>query len=172
MLQAPTFVTIGHVTRDLHADGSFTLGGTVTFAALTAYRLGLAAGIITSADAQLQAALPHYLPGIALQVRSSAHSTSFANYYDDTGFRTQYLHNRADSLTAMDVPDSWKSAPVILLGPLAQELSPDFVELFPAHPARSWLPHLRAGYGVGMMMDASGLLPGPVRSASYQPWMF
>lgn len=131
MLQAPTFVTIGHVTRDLHADGSFTLGGTVTFAALTAYRLGLAAGIITSADAQLQAALPHYLPGIALQVRSSAHSTSFANYYDDTGFRTQYLHDRADSLTAMDVPDSWKSAPVILLGPLAQELSPDFVELFP-----------------------------------------
>ena len=47
----PEFLTIGHVTRDVHTDGSFSLGGTVTFAALTAYHLGLVAAIVTCADA-------------------------------------------------------------------------------------------------------------------------
>jgi len=42
----PEFLTIGHVTRDIHPDGTFSLGGTVTFAALTAYRLGLVAATV------------------------------------------------------------------------------------------------------------------------------
>ena len=32
---APVFLTIGHVTRDTFPDGSFSLGGTATFAAIT-----------------------------------------------------------------------------------------------------------------------------------------
>ncbi len=51
----PEFLTIGHVTRDLHPDGSFSLGGTVTFAALTTYRLGLVAAMVTRADSELLA---------------------------------------------------------------------------------------------------------------------
>src|SRR2546427_816711 len=37
---APEFLTIGHVTRDIFPDGSFSLGGTATFAAITARRPG------------------------------------------------------------------------------------------------------------------------------------
>ena len=129
----PEFLTLGHVTRDLRPDNSFTLGGTVTYAALTAYHLGLAAGVVTCADANLIVDLPNFLPGIALQTRPSTASTTFANRYTD-GFRVQYLHDRADSLHESDVPAAWRSAPIVLLGPLAQELSPDFMHLFPRRP--------------------------------------
>jgi 1D-myo-inositol 3-kinase len=127
---APEFLTIGHVTRDVHLDGSFSLGGTVTFAAVTAYRLGLVAAIVTCADTQLLLELPARLPGIGLAVRSSTATTTFANQYDE-GFRTQYLRARAEPQEVEDVPVAWHDAPVVLLGPLAQELTPELVTLFP-----------------------------------------
>lgn len=126
----PQFLTIGHVTRDVHTDGSFTLGGTVTFAALTAYHLGLASAIVTCADTQLVSELSSHLPDITLQARPTEETTTFANHYSE-GFRIQYLHARADSLEESDVPAHWRDAPIVLLGPLAQELSPTFAALFP-----------------------------------------
>ncbi len=133
MPQTPDFLTLGHVTRDVRPDGSFALGGTVTFAALTAYHLGLAAAIVSRADQQLIPDLSAHLPNIALQIQPSPETTTFANRYRE-GFRTQYLHARADSLEASDVPVQWREAPIVLLGPLAQELSPDIVSLFPRRP--------------------------------------
>ncbi len=132
MPQTPQFLAIGHVTRDLLPDGSFTIGGTVTFAALTAYRLGLASAIVTGADAAFLAHLPTYLPGIEIHGNPSTHTTTFANRYTD-GFRIQYLHARGDALTPDDVPMAWHAAPIVLLGPLDQELSPEIINLFPRH---------------------------------------
>ena len=123
------FLTLGHVTRDLRPDGSFSLGGTVTFAALTAYRLGLAAGIITCASSDLLQNLEHTLPAIALSVRPTMETTTFINQYTQ-GFRTQYLQARADTLRTTDVPVSWLNAPIVLIGPLAQEIAPELVALF------------------------------------------
>jgi len=128
--EKPDFLTIGHVTRDVHADGSFSLGGTVTFAALTAYRLGLVAAVATCADTKLLAELPRHLKGIDLVVRPSPTTTTFANYYHE-GFRTQYLHARAEQVEVEDVPETWRVAPIVLFGPLAQELSTECVTLFP-----------------------------------------
>lgn len=130
---SPQFLTIGHVTKDLLPDGSFSLGGTVTFAALTAYRLGLAAGVVTCAEEQLRNELPSRLPGILLQVRPCEQTTTFVNRYKD-GFRTQYLVARSAMLSASDVPASWHDAPIMLLGPLAQEFTTEFVTLFPRRP--------------------------------------
>ena len=131
----PNFLTVGHVARDVHADGSFSLGGTVTFAALTASSLGLASAVVTCADDMLIAALPVHLPNIGLAVRSSAKTTTFANSYVE-GFRTQYLEARADEHVPDDVPAQWRDAPIVLLGPLAQEIAPTFVSLFPRRPGR------------------------------------
>lgn len=129
----PEFLTIGHVTRDVHNDGSFSLGGTVTFAGLTAYHLGLAAAMVTCVDEQLLAELPVRLPGIGLGVRASPTTTTFINQYTD-GFRVQYLRNRAESLQITDIPLAWRNAPVVLLGPLVQELRPEIVSLFSRRP--------------------------------------
>lgn len=131
----PDFLTIGHITRDVHADGSFSLGGTVTFAALTAYSLGLAAAVVTCADDMLIADLPTRLHNIGFAVRSSAKTTTFANFYSG-GFRTQYLEARAEEQASEDVPEQWRDAPIVLLGPLAQEIAPSFVSLFPRRPGR------------------------------------
>jgi len=127
---APTFLTIGHITHDVHDDGSFSLGGTVTFAAVTAYRLGLAAAIVARADEQLIGELPARLPGIRLAARVSPQTTTFANRYHD-GTRTQYLHARAESILPGDVPAAWRNAPIVLLGPLAQEIPLEVARLFP-----------------------------------------
>ncbi len=131
----PEFLSIGHVTRDLHANASYTLGGTVTFAALTAYRLGLVAAIVTCADSELLAELPAHLPNIALHVRPSQETTTFVNQYVD-GFRTQHLRARSEDIEPQDIPEDWRSAPIVLLGPLAQELSPELVQIFPHQPGR------------------------------------
>ena len=127
------FLTIGHVTRDILQDQTFSLGGTVTFAALTASRLGLSAAITTCVDAELEAELPVRLPEIGLAVRTSSATTAFVNTYHE-GFRTQYVRARADQLQMEDVPEAWRKAPIVLFGPLDQELSPSFVRLFPRHP--------------------------------------
>src|SRR5690349_13992822 len=99
----PDFLAIGHVTRDIHQDGSFSLGGTVTFASLCASSLGLAAGVVTCADEELRAQLPTLLPNVAQHICSSEKTTTFANIYR-AGFRTQYLHARAETLRLDDVP--------------------------------------------------------------------
>lgn len=129
-MQQPDFLSLGHVTRDVQADGSFSLGGTVTFAALTAHRLGMSAGIVTCADTEVAARLAQELPEVALSVRPATQSTTFANHYHE-GFRTQYLYARGGDLTLADVPSEWLHAGVVLFGPLAQELRPEFITRFP-----------------------------------------
>jgi sugar/nucleoside kinase (ribokinase family) len=129
----PDFLTIGHITRDILPDQTFSLGGTVTFAALTAYHLGLVAAITTCADAELLIELPNKLPDIGLAIRTSSATTAFVNTYHE-GFRTQYLRARADQLQLGDVPGAWRKASIVLFGPLDQELSPSLIKLFPRHP--------------------------------------
>ena len=124
------FLALGHITRDLRPDGSFTLGGTATFAALTAYRLGLAAGIVTRATPPIIQDLPLFLPDIAISAHPSDATTTFINHYTH-GFRIQYLRARAASMTCEDIPTEWLHAPIVLFGPLAQEITPDIVKLFP-----------------------------------------
>jgi sugar/nucleoside kinase (ribokinase family) len=129
----PDFLTIGHITRDILPDQTFSLGGTVTFAALTAYRLGLVSAITTCADAELQAELPARLAKIGLAVGTSSATTAFVNTYHE-GFRTQYVRARADQLQLEDVPEAWRQASIVLFGPLDQELSPSFIRHFPRSP--------------------------------------
>ncbi len=126
----PDFLVIGHVTKDLRPDGSFTVGGSATFASLTAQRLGLRAGIVTSAAPDLLARLPQALPGVAVAAVPADESTTFENIYEGSQ-RRQYLRGRAAPLTPEHVPAAWKQARIVLLGPLAQEVAPAFATVFP-----------------------------------------
>lgn len=130
----PDFLTIGHVTRDILSDGSFELGGTVSFAALTTYRLGLVSAIITCAEDEWIAHVSARLPSIGLAGHVCSQTTTFVNRYSDEGFRTQYLRARADDLHTNDIPEAWKTTPVVLFGPLAQEFTPELVRSFPRKP--------------------------------------
>jgi 1D-myo-inositol 3-kinase len=117
----PDFLVIGHVAQDLQPDGTFRLGGTVTYAALLAARLGLRAGIVTSGTPREAAALEAAIPGVAVACKPAATPTIFENRYEGDR-RTQYLRARAEPLTDADVPEDWRAAPITLLGPIADEV--------------------------------------------------
>ncbi len=126
----PDFLAIGHVTRDLLPDGGWRLGGTVTFAALTAVRLGLRAAIVTSAPPDVLAALDAVLPDIPLSAIPTDEATTFENIYTPRG-RQQFLRARATPLALAAIPAAWRDAPIVLLGPLAQEIDASIVTAFP-----------------------------------------
>lgn len=126
-LQPVDYLLLGHVAADVVPSG-IQLGGTVSYAALTAKALGMRVGIVTSsgADAPLQA-----LDGIPLVNIPSQHSTTFENIQTADG-RRQVLHHQAAPISFEDIPVAWRTAPIVHLAPIAAELDPQLVEKFPA----------------------------------------
>ncbi|WP_165422816.1 PfkB family carbohydrate kinase [Ktedonosporobacter rubrisoli] len=134
MQNIPDFLAIGHVTRDLHADGSFSVGGAVTFATCCASRLGLSAGMVTSADPEIALQLPNLLPDVALAVRPSQSTTTYANRYSN-GVRERFCLVQSEPLSIVDIPQQWFSAPIVLFGVQAQEIGADIILRYPRQPA-------------------------------------
>ncbi|MGZ3601301.1 MAG: PfkB family carbohydrate kinase [Ktedonobacterales bacterium] len=138
----PEFLVIGHVTRDLLPDGHWRLGGTVTFAVITAQRLGMRAAIVTSGPPDVIEALQRLAPDIPIATVPCPDATTFENIYKGS-IRSQYLRGRATLLTLDHVPVAWRSAPVVLLAPLAQEVDPQLITSFPhslvAATPQGWL---------------------------------
>lgn len=127
-MNRPDYLVIGAVTKDIVPQG-YRPGGTVTYSAFTVQSLGLQAGIVTRADPTMGFSL---LTDRGIWVASglSAQTTTFENIYVGDR-RTQYVRAVADSITPKDVPQAWRSAPIVHLGPLAQEMDEAIVELFP-----------------------------------------
>jgi sugar/nucleoside kinase (ribokinase family) len=158
-MEIPQFVAIGHVTRDLVPGGGWRLGGTVTYAALTAQRLGLRAGIVTSGPPDLLDALAAAAPGVTLTAVDAIEATTFENIYENSA-RRQYLRGRASMLDMEHVPKAWRAVPIVLLAPLAREVAPTLARAFPsalvAATPQGWLRR----------WDADGrVYPGPLGEA-------
>lgn len=136
------FLSIGHITHDRTPDG-FRLGGTVSYAAVTARRLGHRPGILTRASteglhiapdpdgAEIIAASPDgVLDGVAIHLLPSPVSTTFTNIYHGSE-RTQVIEALAEPIWPADLPPAWATAPVVLLGPIARETPPVWATIFP-----------------------------------------
>jgi len=128
MLRSPAFLAVGHVTKDLLPGGAYTMGGTVTYAALTARNLGVSTAVLTSAPPDLD--VRGNLQGIQVHIVPAQRATTFANIYEN-GKRQQFLHGIATPLMAGHMPLDWWRIPVVLLGPLAGELGLDWLGVFP-----------------------------------------
>lgn len=128
--QTPEFLAVGHITRDLLPDGGWRLGGTVTFAALAAARLGYRAGILTSAPPDLLAAFAELAPQVAVTNVPTETATTFENIYRD-GARRQFLRGQARHLTPDMLPAAWAHPRIVLLGPVAREVAAAFAGTFP-----------------------------------------
>lgn len=120
------YLVIGHIARDVTPSGQVT-GGTVAYAAATAQALGCRTAVLTSAgpDFNAQAALP----GIAVTSVPAAQTTTFRNRYEGDD-RQQHLLQRAAYLQPWHLPDDWKHIPIVHLGPIADEVSPELIECF------------------------------------------
>lgn len=123
----PDYLVIGTITKDL-VPGGFTIGGTVTYAAVTASRLGKRAAIVTSAEADL--ILPDTLADVEVARVPSQVTTTFQNVYLD-GVREQYISALADPIGPDAVPTEWRQASLVHLGPLVSEIDESLVHLFP-----------------------------------------
>ena len=126
-LDCPDYLVIGTVCQDL-TDKGFMIGGTVAYSGLTARNLGLRTGAITSfAD---DFAVAQMLPGIQALRQPSPVTTTYQNIYIN-GHRQQYVRAVASEIDNALVPEEWKQARIVQLGPLVQEVRPDIVALFP-----------------------------------------
>lgn len=122
-LQPVDYLVIGHVAEDITPTG-IQLGGTVSYAALTARALGLRVGIVTSFGA---AAPIQVLDGIPIVNIPAEHSTTFENVKTESG-RRQTLHHQAAPILLEHIPQVWRNAPIIHLAPIARELESSLPE--------------------------------------------
>lgn len=125
--QIPEFVVVGHVCQDLLPDGGLSIGGSVSYAATTALRMGYRVGVVTSAGPNLD--LSDALPGAQIVCHRAAETTVFENIYHN-GQRTQFVHGRADVLTCEHIPVEWRQAPMVYLGSIDQEIDQSVFRCF------------------------------------------
>jgi len=125
-LEPINYLIIGHLTRDLTPSGP-RLGGTAAYAGLTAQALGLRVGIVTSWGAEIPLGNLRHIPIISYPAEQS---TTFENIYTEKG-RIQILHSLAPRLDYHMIPEPWRQAPIVHLGPVAQEVEPGLVRRFP-----------------------------------------
>jgi sugar/nucleoside kinase (ribokinase family) len=106
------------------------LGGTATYAALTAARLGQRVGVLTSAGWEPELVDVLASEGVQVARLPAEHTTRFVNVYEH-GTRRQFVEARAETLSAAQLPPEWGDAPLVHLAPLADELDLDLLEAFP-----------------------------------------
>ena len=116
----PRLLALGHVSRDRRPGGD-VLGGSVTYGALTACKLGWEAAILTSAGPDFEP--ERELPGIPAFLRRSSATTRFVNEYDADGTRRQVVTARAEDVDLEALPEAWRDPDALLLGPLVGELA-------------------------------------------------
>ena len=126
IIEPVDYLIIGHITQDVTPAG-LMLGGTASYAALTARAFGLRVGIVTACAPNL---MPPELGGIAIHRKTSLYTSTFRNTYTPTG-RVQHILHVAESLSLEDVPPAWRDSPVIHLGPLTGEITPALARAFP-----------------------------------------
>jgi sugar/nucleoside kinase (ribokinase family) len=147
------YLMLGHFTRDLLPDGTITPGGTAFYAARTVDRLDRQVAVV-SAPADLPADWP---TSIQLAFRPKLSPPTFENRYTPQG-RIQILHTDSGALALDDIPEAWRNAGIVHLGPIAAETPESFVHAF---------PHALLGVTPQGWMREWGQLPGPI---SYRPW--
>lgn len=141
--QRPDYLIIGHVAQDRVPSGTM-LGGTVSYAALTAHKLGQRTVAVTSYGPDLPSLAA--LDGIPIENVPHPHSTRFENIYVK-GKRRQIWSATAGQLSLESVPPAWREAAIVHLAPLSQEMSPEMCGAFPHSLVCATLQGWLRGYG-------------------------
>ena len=123
----PDYLLIGHVTKD-NVPGGAILGGTPSYAGLTALHLGQRTAIVTSYGPDMPSMA--VLADLKIKHIPYHQTTTFENTYKD-GVRYQKWRATSKPLSMADVPLAWRNAPIVHLSPMAQELSPAMCRQFP-----------------------------------------
>jgi 1D-myo-inositol 3-kinase len=135
----PSYVIVGHVTLDV-VSGGVVPGGTATYAGKMARNLGERVGLVTSSAGDFDYAAA--LPGVEVARVPSTSTSTFENIYVGS-HRDQYIRAVAEPLDASAVPQRWRSARIVHLAPLTNEVRPGVEDAFPgalrAATPQGWL---------------------------------
>jgi sugar/nucleoside kinase (ribokinase family) len=147
--EAPDFLAIGHISIDLMPDGSAVLGGTALYAALTAARFGLRTAVLTRGNLSghgdaVAEAFSRFAGEVEIVLQNAPQPTIFTNI-SVAGRRVQTIHSWAGRIDLSGVPPQWRSADIVHLAPIAQEIDPRQVgrlspNFFGATP-QGWMRH-------------------------------
>jgi ribokinase len=126
------FLAIGHVTRDeFPGETAWRLGGTATYTAATAARLGAHAALVTRVGPNERSVLEQRCTalGIELHALPAEATTTFAFRYED-GRRILKLRARARALALSDVPTALRATDAVVLASVAHEIDPSLLGAF------------------------------------------
>jgi hypothetical protein len=124
--RAPEYLIIGHVTKDI-VPGGERQGGTAAYAGLTALAWGASTALVTSCSPGCNLSS---LDGMLIQKVLSIRETIFENRYHD-GVREQWVRSVAESLGPVHIPKAWLTPSIVHLAPVAGEVKPGLLDLFP-----------------------------------------
>ncbi|HEY7295063.1 MAG TPA: PfkB family carbohydrate kinase [Dehalococcoidia bacterium] len=124
----PTFLVVGHITRDRVA-GTERPGGVASYAAAVAARLGVSAAVLTSAADDLE--LPAELAGVRIERLPAPQTTTMEHIWRGRE-REQFVLARAALLGPSAVPADLRAVPIVLLGSVTGEVSVETATVFPA----------------------------------------
>ena len=148
-MAAPEFVSVGHITLDRFGN-VVRPGGAALYTAVTAQRLGLSAGILTShaEDFPLEV-----IPSQIEVVSVPAEATTRFEHDTRGDERTMRVLAAARGLGADDLPDDWREATMAMLAPVVDEvderIAAGFAEASLAAQAQGWLRALAGDGTVG-----------------------
>ena len=125
-MSSPDFVAIGHVTLDRFGD-AMRPGGSALYAAVTAYRLGLSVGLLTShaEDFPLEV-IPPQIEVVSI----AADETTVFEHRQEASSRVSHVRGIASPLSPEDVPADWLEASMTMLAPVVDEVDPMIASLF------------------------------------------
>jgi 1D-myo-inositol 3-kinase len=147
------FIAVGHVTLD-HTPTGTRPGGAAYYAVLTAHRLGLRAGLLTSFGPDFPVeALP---PEVAV-VNVGSHRTTIFRLQDERQGRRLTLVSRAADIEAEQLPAEWRRAALGMLCPVINEVDPALAGGF-------------ADASLGMLPQGWMRQRGPGGAIAAEPW--
>ena len=145
----PTYLTIGHVTRDLQPSG-WEFGGTAYYSSRAAHRLGMKVAAVTRAAAEDASALAERCPDVQWIARPAAVTTTMRNVYGPHG-REQRAPVIAPPLETADLAGLPRDLAVVHLAPVVGEIGLDLL----GHLPRADLTGL-TGQGLLRRVDPDG----------------
>ena len=134
----PQFVAIGHLTHDI-AESGLILGGAAAYSSIAARELGLRAGVVSAVGRDFLHC--EKLHGISLAFvdlpfeeggQEGISTTTFANIYDEHGIRRQIIKSISVPIRPEHIPSEWLDAEIVYLCPVADEVDPSIVHMFPS----------------------------------------
>jgi sugar/nucleoside kinase (ribokinase family) len=125
----PELLCIGHMCHD-RIDGGYRLGGTASYSSLMSAHVGMSTALLTSVGNDFKYWDTIREHDIVSHNVAAKETTEFENVYTDTG-RTQYMHQRANSISSADIPAEWLHVPAVLFCLIADEVDSMVVVAFP-----------------------------------------